>query len=137
MPSIIHLNDDVALDLDDYEQQGFRAAIVGSSGSGKSYALGKMLEGVHALGIPMIMLDPESELWTFTELGALVIGGEHGDVAYAPDDRLIDRAITHAFETATPVVFDLGEFADRGDAAVQAAGEQIMRRVWSQGDAAR
>lgn len=137
MPSIIRLNDDVGIDLDEYEQQGFRAAILGSSGSGKSYALGKMLEGVHALGIPMIMLDPESELWTFTELGALVVGGAHGDVEYVADDRLIDRVIAHAFETATPVVFDLGVFADRGDAAVQAAGEQIMRRVWSQVDAAR
>ena len=137
MPSVIRLNDEIAIDLDDYEQQGFRAAIIGSSGSGKSYALGKMLEGVIGLGIPVIMLDPESELWTFTELGALIIGGEHGDVEYAPDDRLIDRAIAHAFETATPVVFDLGLFADRGDAAVQAAGEQIMRRVWSQVDAAR
>ena len=137
MPSTIQLNDELVIDLDDYEQQGFRAAIVGSSGSGKSYALGKMLEGVHALGIPMIMLDPESELWTFTELGALVIGGDHGDVGYVPDDRMIDRVIAHAFETATPIVFDLGEFADRGDAAVQAAGEQIMRRVWSQVDEAR
>ena len=33
MPSVIRLNDEIAIDLDDYEQQGFRAAIIGSSGS--------------------------------------------------------------------------------------------------------
>lgn len=96
------------IDLEAKAEEGLRVFICGGSGSGKGYTLGVCIEELHDAGLPVVMIDPESELWTFQEIGALVVGGPHGDAPLPDDDDLLERLMRHALATAGLLVFDLG-----------------------------
>lgn len=120
----------VTIDLDEYEQSGARFGIFGASGSGKGWLLGVLLEELHRLGYPIIAIDPESELHTLQEIGALVLGGPHGDAPIPTTVKVLQDAMRFAIRTGTPLVFDLGgtEGADGDDeAAIQREGVRIMQ----------
>lgn len=126
----IHLNADDYLDLDEFETTGFRCGIFGSSGAGKGYTLGRITEDVIEIGYPVIMLDPEEELWTFREVGAVVVGGKHGDAPFVDSDAGIDDAIRFGLDSATPIVFDVQHLAVESEAEAARVGEHVMRRLW-------
>lgn len=118
------------LRLEDYDSQGLRVGIFGASGAGKGWLLGLLLEQFHRVALPIIALDPESELWTLQEIGALVLGGPHGDAPVPQTYAALREVMQYGIDTGTPVVFDLGsagsEVEDTG-IAVQREGIAIMR----------
>lgn len=115
----------IEFDLDDYARTGLRVGIFGSSGAGKGWLLGLWLEEMHRLGIPIIAIDPESELWTLKEIGAVVLGGPRADAPLPADSKAVDDVMRFAIQSATPVIFDLGDLDD--DAAIHASGTALMR----------
>jgi DNA helicase HerA-like ATPase len=75
IPPVLHIADHpvtgpVTFDLDGarFRTQGYRLILIGSSGSGKSYALAVIAEEVHRVGYPFLVFDQESE---FAGLAAL------------------------------------------------------------------
>ncbi|MGE0228838.1 MAG: DUF87 domain-containing protein [Dehalococcoidia bacterium] len=136
MPDL-HVGDDFTLDTERFADEGLRIGVFASSGAGKGYLLGVLLEELIEAGYPCVMVDPESELWTFRELGALVIGGPHGHLPLpelpALDTRarrvqlpaelgpVIVEAIDFCLETATPLVFDLDDLDEPQVRAIFAA----------------
>lgn len=125
----------VAIDLDGYEEQGLRVGIFAASGSGKGWLLGVLLEEFIGLGYPVIAIDPESELWTFQEVGALVLGGPHGDVPLPRSDDGVRKAIEFGVSFHTPIIFDLGGIT--GGAALLREGERISGILWQYADEVR
>lgn len=123
-----------SIDLDDYRTTGLRIAILGSSGTGKGYLLGKVLEGAIAAHLPTVMLDAEHELWTFKEVGALVVGGREGDAPFVDNPDAIDEVLRWGIDTATPIVFDVGEMAEADEAEASRLGELVMRRLYMLAD---
>lgn len=121
------MGDEAGLDLASYDQQGLRIGIFGASGAGKGWLLGLTLEQFHALDIPIICIDPESELWTLQEMGALVLGGPHGDAPIPATASGVRQAMEFAISSGTPVVFDLGGVGDEDPSLVLAEGERLMR----------
>jgi hypothetical protein len=119
------------IDLDHYGESGLRVGIFGSSGAGKGYLLGVIIEDMIAAGVPTIMLDAEHELWTFKEVGALVIGGAEGDAPFIESAPALDAVIRYALDTTTPIVFDVGEQAEAEESEAARLGELVMRRLWS------
>jgi len=81
----ISLSDGLSISLGDgrVRTRGFRAAVLGESGCGKSYLLGKMAEQLMQQGMQVVVLDVHSEhhglVEHFRDSSALV-GGENGDV---------------------------------------------------------
>lgn len=73
----------VRFDLDGarFGMQGMRGVLLGTSGSGKSYALGVIAEEAHRVGLPFVIFDQESE---YLGLGALQ-GTQVVEVAGAGD----------------------------------------------------
>ena len=121
------------IDIADFEESGLRVGVFGSSGAGKGYLAGVVLEELidH---YPVIMLDPEHELWTFQESGALVVGGPRGDAPFTERREPIEEAVRFAFREARILVFDLKDIAEdveRGEQGLQRAGELVGRVVWS------
>lgn len=116
--------------LADYDRQGLRIGIFGASGSGKGWLLGLTLEQCVALHLPVIAIDPESELWTLQEIGALVLGGPHADAPIPASVPGVRAVMQFAIETGTPVVFDLGkaveDAARRRPSEMLREGERLM-----------
>lgn len=139
----LRIGDDFSLDTERFADEGLRIGVFASSGAGKGYLLGVLLEELIEAGYPCVMVDPESELWTFREVGALVIGGPHGHVplpALPPLDPrsrrvelppalapLVVEAIDFCIESATPLVFDLD---DLDDAQVRAVFAAVAGDYW-------
>ncbi|MGE3857226.1 MAG: DUF87 domain-containing protein [Dehalococcoidia bacterium] len=121
------------LDLDRFADEGARVGLFASSGAGKGYLLGVLLEELIAAGYPVVMVDPEDELWTFREAGAFVVGGRHGHVplpaVLAELVPLAREVIAHCLATATPVVFDLDGL---GGDEITHAFEFIAGEYWRQ-----
>lgn len=128
MPEL-HIGPSFPLDTDDFRDEGLRIGIFASPGAGKGYLLGVLLEEFIGAGYPCLMVDAESELWTFRELGALIVGGPHGHVPFdvAAGDA-IRAAIRFCLDTGTPVVFDLGDCED--DREIRAGFEAIAGQYW-------
>lgn len=136
MPSVLNIGtlaDGTPVTLDPeskrYLSEGVRIGLFASSGAGKGYLLGVLIEELIAAGYPVVMVDAESELWTFRERGALVLGGPHGHAPFNPDaGAAIEAALSYALDTLTPLVFDLH---GRSPNEVRTAFEAIATPYWS------
>lgn len=64
-----------------WRTQGFRAAVAASSGGGKSYLVGVMIEEMRKLGVPVLVIDAEGEYRSLAQLGGMMIAGQMGNVA--------------------------------------------------------
>jgi DNA helicase HerA-like ATPase len=71
------LNDSLTFTLNraPWTTQGFRCAISGTPGSGKSYLMSVLAEEIHHLGIPFVVVDPEGEHRSLRELGGVLVAG--------------------------------------------------------------
>ncbi len=113
-PPLLHrIADDFLLDPREWEDSGERDAILASSGMGKSYLAGVMMEEVLETGGQVFIIDPEGENHTLTaRYPMLVVGGPHHTV-----DLDIDTASREDFEflvetviaAGASVLFDLSE----------------------------
>jgi DNA helicase HerA-like ATPase len=122
-----------------YRTQGFRLVLIGSSGAGKSYALGVIAEEVHRAGIPFLVFDQESE---FAGLAALP-----GVQIIEPNTPAWDPlpAVNFILREGGAVVLDVGElglvdqrdiFTNLARAYYRVAGEVKRRNVFLLDEAA-
>lgn len=106
-------------------------AVLGKKGSGKTSALIVLLEEMHALGVPVVTIDPKGDHYgirssvdgTGDGLPIPVLGGLHGDVPLEPGagaviaDLIIDRRMSCVVDVSefsrAEVIRFLTAFADR------------------------
>lgn len=97
--------------LDSWATTGERDAILASSGMGKSYLTGVLIEETIENGGLVCVIDPEGEHFTLAErYPMMVIGGEHGNLPLEED--MIDLYIEAMLQQKLSAVFDLSEYLD-------------------------
>jgi DNA helicase HerA-like ATPase len=99
--------------------QGFRCAISGTPGGGKSYLMAVMAEEVHALGLPFAVIDPEGEHRALCALGGVArVAVQGGDVAFDEDWISLSLGL---MRKGAGVVVDLSDLPEK---------EWAMRYGW-------
>ncbi|MFM7390155.1 MAG: helicase HerA domain-containing protein [Vampirovibrionales bacterium] len=107
----LQVSKDFAVPLSDFASTGERDAILASSGMGKSYLTGVLLEETLENGITVCIIDPEGEHFTLAErYPCMIIGGDHGHVPFDPAG--IDLYTEAMCSTGLSTVFDLSEYID-------------------------
>ena len=97
--------------LEDYAQTGERDAILASSGMGKSYLTGVLMEETLENGSLLCVIDPEGEHFTLAErYPMLIVGGEQSNVPFDPD--ALEVYIEAMLGSGISGIFDLSEFVD-------------------------
>lgn len=97
--------------LDAWATMGERDAILASSGMGKSYLTGVLIEETLENGGLVCIIDPEGEHFTLAErYPMMIIGGEHGSLPLEED--ALDLYVEAMLENRMSAVFDLSEFLD-------------------------
>ena len=108
-----------------------RLAMQANSGSGKSWALRRLLEQIYPSGIQQLILDPDDEFHTLREQNAYVLAGEGGDCpAGMRSAALLARRLLELGTSAVINIYELG--ARRAD-FVKAFLESMMaapRSLW-------
>lgn len=97
--------------LEDFATTGERDAILASSGMGKSYLTGVLLEETLENGCLVCVIDPEGEHFTLAaRYPMLIIGGDHASLPLEED--AIDLYIETMLQHRLSAVFDLSEYLD-------------------------
>jgi hypothetical protein len=97
--------------LADYAATGERDAVLASSGMGKSYLTGVLMEETLENGGMICVIDPEGEHFTMAErYPMLIVGGEHGNVPLEED--ALDLYIEVMLQNGLSCIFDLSEYLD-------------------------
>jgi intein/homing endonuclease len=108
--------------------QGLRIAVIGESGSGKSWTMALIAEQAIVQGLQVMIIDPHGEYWTFAEKfpGVVVIGGGNADLPL--DEDAID-VYAEAYRQGKILDFNLKEiFTD--EEAYGRMVEKILRQLW-------
>jgi uncharacterized protein len=98
--------------LTDYAATGERDAILASSGMGKSYLTGVLMEETLENGSLLCVIDPEGEHFTLAEkYPMMIVGGEHASLPLEEDaiDLYIDTMLQFGFSA----IFDLSDYLDQ------------------------
>src|SRR3990170_5063942 len=123
------ISEELEIDTEDVrvKNQGLRIAIIGESGSGKSWAISIIAEQAIQQGLQVVFLDPHGEYWTFAEkFDVVIIGGEKGDLILNEDCMDIYGEIV---KQGKNVDFNLREFMD-DEIAYGRIVEKILRILW-------
>jgi Helicase HerA, central domain len=97
--------------LADFADTGERDAILASSGMGKSYLTGVLMEETLENGIPICLIDPEGEHFTLAEkYPCLIVGGQHAQVPFDPD--AVDLYTEAMVSAGLSTIFDLSDYID-------------------------
>lgn len=108
----LNVGKNFSVPLEAYAQTGERDAILASSGMGKSYLTGVIIEQTLETGGLVCIIDPEGEHFTLAErYPMMIIGGEHASLPLEEDalDIFIEAMLQHRLSC----VFDLSEFLDQ------------------------
>jgi DNA helicase HerA-like ATPase len=100
-----------AVSQQEFAATGERDAILASSGMGKSYLTGVLMEETLENGGLLCVIDPEGEHFTLAEKWPMmIVGGEHGNLPLEEDalDLYVDAMLQHGFSA----IFDLSEYLD-------------------------
>jgi|GEM_PF-4326771 len=117
------------LQLEDFARTGLRVGVWASSGRGKSYGVGVFCEELLAAGIPVIAIDPESELHTLRErYRVLVLGGPKEDLPLPPGRLSIRQSLEAACEQALGLVVDLSDLPSSKQQ--QEAARPWLEELW-------
>jgi hypothetical protein len=110
-PKVLQVAKNFSVPLADFLSTGERDAILASSGMGKSYLTGVLLEETLENGTLVCIIDPEGEHFTLAEkYPCLIIGGEHSHVPFDPSG--VELYIEAMFTTGLSTIFDLSDFID-------------------------
>jgi len=123
------LSSRTVLDTDDVrvKNQGLRIAVIGESGSGKSWTIAVVAEQAIQQGLQVVFIDPHGEYWTFAEkFDVAIIGGEKGDLILAEECMPVYGEV---FKQGKSIDFNLREFMD-DEAAYSRMVEKILRTLW-------
>jgi len=97
--------------LDHYKSTGERDAILASSGMGKSYLTGVLMEETLEAGGLLCVIDPEGEHFTLAErYPMMIIGGEQANLPLV--EEAIDLYVDTMLKIGLSAVFDLSEYLD-------------------------
>ena len=108
---MLRVGKNFVVSLDEWASTGERDAILASSGMGKSYLTGVLIEETLETGGLACIIDPEGEHFTLAErYPMMIIGGEHGSLPIEED--ALDLYIETMLQSRISVVFDLSEFLD-------------------------
>ncbi len=113
---------------DRVQKQGLRIALIGESGSGKSWTMALLAEQAIVQGLQVMFIDPHGEYWTFAERfpGVIVVGGDNADLPLVED--AID-VYAEAYRQGKILDFNLKEiFTDEEQYGRMV--ERILRAVW-------
>lgn len=94
------------LDGDRFRTQGLRLAVIGSSGSGKSYTLAVLTEEIHKIGVPFVIVDLDEEYHGLTELPGI---HRIGPDTYPLKVFQADRIASFVLDNGVGVVLDMAE----------------------------
>ncbi len=83
-----------------WQTQGFRLAVAGSSGSGKSYLTSILIEELNAIGIPFLIVDPDGEYQSLCQIPGISL--------VTPGKDWIAKALKH-LEDGQGVIVDISE----------------------------
>ena len=124
------LSKDFVIDTADdrVQKQGLRIALIGESGSGKSWTMALIAEQAISQGLQVMIIDPHGEYWTFAEKfpGVVVIGGDNADLPLGED--AID-VYAEAYRQGKILDFNLKEvFTD--EEVYGRLVEKILRQIW-------
>lgn len=107
----LQVSKDFSVALADFAATGERDAILASSGMGKSYLTGVLLEETLENGSLVCIIDPEGEHFTLAErYPCLIIGGEHAQIPFDPAG--VDLYVESMLSAGLSTIFDLSEFID-------------------------
>ncbi len=107
----LHVGKNFKIPGDLYAQTGERDAILASSGMGKSYLTGVIIEQTLEIGSLICIIDPEGEHFTLAErYPMMIIGGEHGNLPLEED--AIDLYVEAMLQNRMSAVFDLSDHVD-------------------------
>ncbi|MBY0402580.1 MAG: DUF87 domain-containing protein [Cyanobacteria bacterium] len=97
--------------LDDYATTGERDAVLASSGMGKSYLTGVLMEETMENGGLLCVIDPEGEHFTLAErYPMMIVGGERGNLPL--EEEGIDLYIESMLQHGLSAIFDLSDYLD-------------------------
>ena len=109
-------------------KQGLRIAIIGESGSGKSWTMAVFGEQAIQQGLQVVFFDVHGEYWSFREIfeNVLVVGGEIADLPLNPD---IIPVYMEAYKQGFSLDFNFREYlADEYEYGMLV--EKILRALW-------
>lgn len=99
------------LEADRWRTGGMRGYVAGMSGSGKSNLMAVLAEELYGIGVPWLIIDPEGDYRSLTELGerVQVCGSEEGDAIGHPSPNSYEWVpqILAALAAGQSVVVDL------------------------------
>lgn len=107
--STLSVSKNYSLNLSSYDSTGLRMAILASSGMGKSYLLGVLMEQFLMCNVPLCVIDPEGETFTLKERfpSVVVIGGDNKDLAYDDDD--VPGHVYNMLTKGVSLIWDLSD----------------------------
>lgn len=123
------ISEELEIDTEDVrvKNQGLRIAVIGESGSGKSWAISVIAEQAIRQGLQVIFVDPHGEYWTFAEkFDVVIIGGEKGDLILNEECMDIYGEVVRQGKS---VDFNLRELVD-DEIAYGRMAERILRTLW-------
>ena len=115
-------------DAEVVKKQGLRIAVIGESGSGKSWTMAVFGEQAIQQGLQVVFIDVHGEYWVFREVfeNVLVIGGENADLPLNPD---ILPVYAEAYKQGFSLDFNFREWlADEYEYGMLV--ERILRTLW-------
>ncbi|MEB3287814.1 MAG: DUF87 domain-containing protein [Vampirovibrionales bacterium] len=108
---VLHVGKNFSVPMSLYAQTGERDAILASSGMGKSYLTGVIIEQTLENNGIVLIIDPEGEHFTLAErYPMMIVGGEHGNLPL--DEDAVDLYIEAMLEHGISAVFDLSDHVD-------------------------
>ncbi len=110
------------------KKQGLRVAIIGESGSGKSWTMAVLAEEAKKQGVQVVFIDPHGEYYTFARVfeDVVVVGGENADLPLVED--AID-VYAEAYRMGKSLDFNLREvFTDEYEYG--RIVEKVLRSIW-------
>ncbi len=124
MQQTLSVCEEYRLRLEDFARTGLRVGVWASSGRGKSYGVGVFCEELLEAGIPVIAIDPESELHTLRErFRVLVLGGPRADLPLPPGRTSVRQVLEAAVSQSLGLVVDLSDLPT-------SKGQQEAARPW-------
>lgn len=93
-----------------WQTQGFRLAVAGSSGSGKSYLTSILVEELNSIGVPFLIIDPDGEYQSLRQIPGIVLAArrEAGIHLNWPNTGWITQCLK-ALEEGQGVIVDISE----------------------------
>lgn len=107
----LQVSKNFSVPLADFATTGERDAILASSGMGKSYLTGVLMEETLENQGLICVIDPEGEHFTLAErYPMMIVGGERGNVPLEEEaiDLYIEAMLQHGFSA----IFDLSDYLD-------------------------